>query len=285
MILLADSGSTKTDWLLLDNLGRTSTFQSVGFNPFYQDQATIAAGLRAAVLPNVKDTVSKIFFYGAGCADAKTSQPVAAALAEVFPATRSIEVASDLLAAARALCGRQPGIACILGTGANNGQYDGREIVNNIGSLGFWLGDEGSGGYLGKQLVVHYLQNELPVDLHQEFQRAHPDLTRLTTLDHAYRQPFPNRYFAGFSQFVGKYKTHDFVRAMVADAFGVFLDKYVIKHPGSATLPVHFTGSVAYHFGTILQEVIAEKKLRPGQTQKSPMSGLLCFHQNFPDKK
>ncbi len=285
MILLADSGSTKTDWLLLEEWGQTSAFQSVGFNPFYQDQTTIAAGLRGEVLPNVNGAVSEIFFYGAGCADAKTSQPVAAALAEVFPAVRSIEVASDLLAAARALCGREAGIACILGTGANNCQYDGREIVNNIGSLGFWLGDEGSGGYLGKQLVVHYLQNELPTDLHQEFQQAHPDLTRLTMLDHAYRQPFPNRYFAGFAQFVGKHRTHDFIRKMVADAFGIFLDKYVLKHPGAAVLPVHFTGSVAYHFGAILQEVLAKKNLRPGQTQKSPMSGLLRFYQNFPDKK
>lgn len=285
MILLADSGSTKTDWILLDDLGETLAFQSVGFNPFYQDQAAIAAGLRAEVFPNVGGTVLDIFFYGAGCADAATSRPVAGALAEVFPAARSIEVASDLLAAARALCGHEAGIACILGTGANNCQYDGREIVNNVGSLGFWLGDEGSGGYLGKQLVVHYLQNELPADLHQEFQAAYPELTRLTMLDNAYRQPFPNRYFAGFAQFVGKHKAHDFIRKMVADAFGLFLDKYVVKHPNAATLPVHFTGSVAYHFGDILQEALAIKNLRPGQTQKSPMSGLLRFHQNFPDKK
>ncbi len=285
MILLADSGSTKTDWLFLDELGRSTTFQSVGFNPFYQDQPTIAAGLRTGVLPNVEGTVSEIFFYGAGCADAATSQPVVAALTEVFPKARTIEVASDLLAAARALCGREAGIACILGTGANNCQYDGREIVNNIGSLGFWLGDEGSGGYLGKQLVVHYLQKELPADLHQEFRRTYPDLTRLTMLDHAYRQPFPNRYFAGFARFVGERKSHDFILKMVADAFGVFLDKYVLKHPGASTLPVHFTGSVAYHFGVILQEVLISRKLRPGQTQKSPMPGLLRFHQNFPDKK
>lgn len=278
MILLADSGSTKTDWLLLDR--EPTAFQSAGFNPFYQTQEIILETLRQEVLPNVaSNQVQHIFFYGAGCADATTSLPVTNALATLFPSAETIEVNSDLLAAARALCGREAGIACILGTGANNALYDGETIVNNIGSLGFWLGDEGSGGYLGKQLVVGYLHKELPVGLHKAFQKSYPDVSRLSILDRAYRQPFPNRYFASFSTFLGQHLTDPFVGTLVGNAFRTFLDTYVCKHPNAATLPVHFTGSVAYHFRAILTEVLAEKNLHLASIQKSPMPGLLCFHQ------
>lgn len=277
MILLADSGSTKTDWLLLDR--EPIAFQSAGFNPFYQTQEVILETLRREALPHIDpDQVQQIFFYGAGCADAITSLPVTNALATLFPAAQTIEVNSDLLAAARALCGREAGIACILGTGANNALYDGQKIVNNIGSLGFWLGDEGSGGYLGKQLVVGYLQNELPAGLHEAFQKSYPDVTRLSILERAYRQPFPNRYFASFSTFLGQHLTNPFIGTLVGDAFRTFLDTYVCKHPNSATLPVHFTGSVAYHFRDILGKVLVEKNLHLGTIQKSPMPGLFRFH-------
>ena len=278
MILLADSGSTKTDWLLLDP--EPTAFQSAGFNPFYQSQQVILENLRTEVLPYTKpDEVRQIFFYGAGCADTLTSLPVTNALATVFPTATTIEVNSDLLAAARALCGREAGIACILGTGANNALYDGEKIVNNIGSLGFWLGDEGSGGYLGKQLVVGYLQNELPAGLHEAFQQSYPEVTRLSILERAYRQPFPNRYFASFSTFLSQYLTDPFIEALVGDALGLFLDLYVGKHPNATRLPIHFTGSVAYYFRDILEKVLVEKNLQLGSIQKSPMSGLLRFHQ------
>ena len=278
MILLADSGSTKTDWLLLD--GEPTAFQSAGFNPFYQTQEVILETLRTQVLCHTEpNEVRQVFFYGAGCADAVTSLPVTNALALLFPSAETIEVNSDLLAAARALCGHEAGIACILGTGANNALYDGEKIVNNIGSLGFWLGDEGSGGYLGKQLVVGYLQNELPAGLHEAFQKKHPEITRLSVLERAYRQPFPNRYFASFSTFLSQHIKNPFVGALVGNAFRTFLDLYVCKHPNAAVLPIHFTGSVAYHFRDILSQVLGERNLGLGTIQRSPMAGLLRFHQ------
>lgn len=280
MILLADSGSTKTDWLLVG--AGTDSFQSAGINPFYQTKDIIAETLHREVFPQIKYTISKIHFYGAGCADEASGRPVKEALAEVFPFTNAIEVNSDLLAAARALCGRKAGIACILGTGSNNCQYDGNKIVNNIGSLGFWLGDEGSGGYLGKQLVVSYLQNELPEELHKEFSRQYPEVSRLMILDRAYKQPFPNRFFATFTPFLSQHLSDDFVQQMVQNTFRVFLEKYVCKHPDAYALPVHFTGSVAYYFESLLIKVIMEKGLIPGTIQKSPMPGLLRFHQAAP---
>lgn len=276
MILLADSGSTKTDWWMTG--AEAPAFQSAGINPFYQTKEVIADTLRREVLPRLHGGVQRIFFYGAGCADETTSLPVKEALAAVFDSAE-IEVHSDLLAAARALCGREAGIACILGTGSNNCQYDGHTIVNNIGSLGFWLGDEGSGGYLGKQVVVSYLHNELPVGLHLAFKEAYPEVSRLTVLDRAYKQPFPNRFFATFTPFLSHYLSDPYVQMLVQNAFRRFLDMYVCKHPDATTLPVHFTGSVAFYFQTILGQILAEKGLQLGSIQKSPMSGLLRFHQ------
>lgn len=278
MILLADSGSTKTDWLLLDDDGQQVTrFASVGFNPFYENQAVIAEGLCTEVVPNVRGPVREVYFYGAGCTDEVTSRLAHYALAAAFPAA-VIAVHSDLLAAARGLCGHEAGIACILGTGSNNCLYDGEKIVNNIGSLGFWLGDEGSGGYLGKRLVVHYLHGELPAELHEAFRAAHPDVGRLSVLDRAYKQPFPNRYFATFAPFLGQNLDHSFIKTLVQDAFRVFLNTYVVRHPGSSLLPVHFTGSVAHHFEGVLKEVLVEKGLQLGSIQKSPMPGLVRYH-------
>lgn len=279
MILLADSGSTKTDWLLLGP--DTSAFQSAGINPFYQTQETIAETLQNEVVPRtIPNQIRQIFFYGAGCADEITGRPVTSALTALFPRAETIEVRSDLLAAARALCGRQAGIACILGTGANNALYDGEKIIGNIGSLGFWLGDEGSGGYLGKQLVARYLHAELPEKLHEEFKNQFPDVSRLAILDRAYRQPFPNRYFATFSPFLSQHLAVPFVQDLVGNAFRTFLNLYVCKHPHAAALPVHFTGSVAFHFQSLLREVLNEKGLHLGTIQRSPMPGLLHYHQS-----
>lgn len=277
MILLADSGSTKTDWLVIGT--NTRSFQSAGINPFYQTREIIAETLHREVFPYVNDAIRQIFFYGAGCANEATSLPVKEALATVFVSAENIMVNSDLLAAARALCGREAGIACILGTGSNNCQYNGNKIVSNIGSLGFWLGDEGSGGYLGKQLVVGYLHNELPENLHEAFKEAYPEVSRLMVLDRAYKTPFPNRFFATFTPFLSQHLSDPFVRDMIQAAFRTFLEKYVCKHPDAFSLPIHFTGSVAHYFESILGQMLDEKGLKRGIIQKSPMAGLLRFHQ------
>lgn len=277
MILLADSGSTKTDWLLAGS-GEVR-FQSSGLNPFYQTKEAIEHILSKEVLPQLASApVRRIYFYGAGCADEASSKPIKEALLMAFPPAELIEVNSDLLAAARGLCGYEAGIACILGTGSNNCLYNGKNIVHNIGSLGFWLGDEGSGGYLGKQLVVRYLHNELPIELHQEFAKAYPDVSRLMILNHAYKQPFPNRFFAGFAPFLSQHVSHQAVHNLVETAFGDFLAMYVCKHADAYSLPVHFTGSVAFHFQSILTKVLISKGLHPGIIEKSPMPGLLRYH-------
>jgi N-acetylglucosamine kinase-like BadF-type ATPase len=279
MILIADSGSTKTDWCLLNSNAVLVRTQSIGFNPFYQTSDFIESAIRQEVLPSLRGTVEQVFFYGAGCANETASLPVTSALHSLFPHAQ-VTVKSDMLGAAHALCGKSEGIACILGTGANNAYYNGSTIVHQIGSLGFWLGDEGSGGYLGKTLVRAYLLNELPPHLQTAFQETYPEINRLEVLDRAYKQPFPNRYFASFSRFIGEYKQDPYFIALVHNAFNTFVTLYVAKHPTAATVPVSFVGSIAWHFQDILKSVLDEHQLQVGTIAQSPMEGLIAYHQH-----
>lgn len=278
-ILIADSGSTKTDWAYIHmETGNYQTVQSAGINPFYQTTEEIIPVLQSEVVPGIGGDIEEIHFYGAGCANEQSSLPVTNALKHCFRSAKVVEVASDMLGAARGLCGHEPGLACILGTGANNAFFDGSRITHSIGSLGFWLGDEGSGSYLGKTLVVHYLQNELPEDLHESFTREYPGLDRLTVLDHAYKKPYPNRYFASYSKFIAENRTHEFIRDLLSNAFGLFVKKYVLKHAHAAQYPVHFTGSIAYYYQDILRVVLKNNGLKTGRILKSPLEGLVGYH-------
>lgn len=279
MILIADSGSTKTDWSYINKQDVLQQVQSIGFNPFFQDAEFIEKTIREEVIPSIKGPVEKIFFYGAGCANEMASLPIYTALNAIYPAA-TIDVQSDMLGAAHGLFGKSQGIACILGTGANNAFYDGAKITHQIGSLGFWLGDEGSGGYLGKTLVRAYLLQELPTHLHQAFQQAYPEINRLEVLDRAYKQPFPNRYFASFTKFIGQHKQDPYCIQLVRQAFDLFVTLYVAKHPSATSVPVSFVGSIAWHFSDLLKEVLQKHHLQLGTIVQSPMQGLIAYHQS-----
>jgi glucosamine kinase len=276
--LIADSGSTKTDWVVLQSGQSPIQFQSAGLNPFYQSGEEIESTLRKQVLNNIPNPIEEVFFYGAGCADEKSSFPIFKAIKATFGSDSAIQVGSDMLGAARGLCGKQEGIACILGTGANNALYKDGNIVYSIGSLGFWMGDEGSGSYLGKQLVVDYLQNDLPADLHHLFAQTFPEINRMYVLDYAYKKPFPNRYFATFSKFISDYIHLEYMHNLVQHGFRLFVQKYVLKHTDAHLYPVHFTGSVAFHYQAILKQVLEENHLKCGQIQKTPLQGLVSYH-------
>lgn len=277
-ILIADSGSTKTDWLFVSEDDSVVQFQSEGMNPFFQNEEEVVSILQRQVIPKLSGSVERIFFYGAGCANATASKPISDALEVIVAKAPQIEVASDMLGAARGLCGKEPGLACILGTGANNAFYDGANIVRSIGSLGFWLGDEGSGSYLGKTLVVHFLQNEMPQDLQDLFTKSYPEVDRFSVLDHAYKKPFPNRYFATFSTFIGEHIGHAFIQKIVSDAFDLFVKKYILKHSDAGKFPVHFTGSIAFYYQDILRASLSRHGLEAGRILKSPLMGLAEYH-------
>ncbi|MBC3785391.1 N-acetylglucosamine kinase [Spirosoma utsteinense] len=278
-LLIADSGSTKTDWRLVAPDQTTRAIHTDGINPYYQTTEEIATVLQAQLLPGLPDSaVTSVFFYGAGCSGPTVNVLVADALRAVLPGLQTVDVNSDMLGAARAAAGREPGIVCILGTGSNACCYDGSQITRGIQSLGFWLGDEGSGGYLGKTLVRDFFQDRLPTDLRDAFDHRYA-LDRLTLLENAYKKPYPNRYFAGFTPFLSENIGHPHVVDLLTDAFVLFLSTYVRRFPEAGVWPVHFVGSVAHVFAEPLQQAVLRTGLTMGRILKAPAEQLVEYHQ------
>jgi N-acetylglucosamine kinase-like BadF-type ATPase len=278
MILIADSGSSKTDWRLLGPDGSVEQAKTVGFNPYFQDADMIYAELEKTLLPQLASTdISEIYYYGAGCSTDTTRGVVRSAVSTAFPGAY-IDVNHDLLAAARALCGHEPGIACILGTGVNSCLYDGEKIVTGRPSLGFWLGDEGSGGYMGKTLIQQYFHEDMPEDLRQKFEKRYKPVLG-TVLENAYKKPFPNSYFASFSKFLFDNISHPYAFRLVYDGFSLFFDRYVLKYPDAASYKVHFVGSVAFYYNTVVRRALGDKGLTVGHIMESPIAGLTLYHQ------
>ncbi|MES2730961.1 MAG: N-acetylglucosamine kinase [Bacteroidota bacterium] len=277
MILIADSGSTKTDWRLIAEDGTVSQGKTAGFNPYYQDSSIIYTEISKHLLPLVTEKITKIFYYGAGCTDEEKYTIVKNGIWQAFPGA-DIAVASDLLAAAHALCGHEAGIACILGTGANSCLYEGKQIVANRGSLGFWLGDEGSGGHLGKTLVQKYLLGEMPGELAEKFDKRY-HLTRLEVLENAYKKPSPNIYFSSFSKFLFDNRSHPFAYQLIYQSFTEFFDKYIAKYENYLQYKVHFVGSVAFYYSDILRQVANDKGIVVRNILESPIAGLTLYHQ------
>ena len=281
MKLIAESGSTKTDWRTIAADGQISQYKTVGFNPYYQTADNIAEELRTNLLPNLSNTnVEEVFYYGTGITNDEKAEVIRQAIGMVFNDVKTIEAHSDMLAAARALCGREAGIACILGTGSNSCFYDGANIAFQVPPLGFWLGDEGSGGHLGKQLILSYLHRELPDDLRAKFDKRFGAKERLEIIENAYQKPFPNRYFASFSKFIFDNRQHPFMFQLVSNAFGLFFGKYLMKYPDYQKYKIHFTGSVAFYYSDILRRVATEKDCTVGVIMESPIAGLTLFHRD-----
>lgn len=276
MVIIADCGSTKCDWLLI-NSGRDQTLENtVGFSPFFHTTAEIKHIIQTQLLPKINGLeVTAVHFYGTGIHDAHRVDIVAQALRSVFPKA-SVEVEHDLLGAARATCGRSAGIACILGTGSNSCYFDGQEILDNVPSLGWLLGDEGSGTYLGKALLRAMFYRELPADLHKAFMEAHPE--GLDAIKDKVYEKGANAYLATFTRFLGEYAQHPFVKNLVAQCLSDFLDRQVLKYQGAQQVPVHFVGSIAYHFQDILVKCMEDRKLRPGVIVRKPIYPLADYH-------
>ncbi len=277
MILIADSGSTKTDWCLVDNGVLVKQIFTKGTNPFFQTEDEISAEVSENLLPYLDTAkVDAVWFYGAGCAFPEKNEIVRAAIARHLDVP--IEVGSDLLGAARGLCGRQPGIACILGTGSNSCFYDGKEIVSNVSPLGFILGDEGSGAVLGKMLVGDVLKNQLPAALKEEF-LARYELTPAIILERVYKKPFPNRFLASLSPFLVEHLDVPEIHTLVLNGFKAFFDRNV-KQYDYKQYPVHLIGSLAYYYRSVLQEAAEQTGVRLGTIKQSPMEGLISYHSN-----
>lgn len=274
--LIADSGATKTEWTLLDGKKKKTLFTQ-GISPYFHTTAQIQGILEQELLPHLKKTVpDEVHYYGTGCKAPENVKLVKKAIKKVF-ATANVDVNHDLLAAARALCGNKKGVACILGTGSNSCYYDGRRVAKNSPGLGYILGDEGSGAYLGKKVVQYYLYNTFDADLMDRF-KAKFDTDNDTILDTVYKKPLANRYLAGFAIFLAENRGHFMIENIIEDGLNDFFFNHVYKYRESWSLPVNFVGSVAWGFKDVLKEMCNSYELELGTVLKNPMEGLIKYH-------
>ena len=275
--LIADSGSTKTEWILVNEEGEKEYFHTDGLNPYFmtleQLIKAIDEGL-AQLLENV--SVDEIHFYGAGCGTESSKEQVRKAIAACF-SNASINVETDLLAAAKACFIDKPGVACILGTGSNSCLYDGDKIVNQIPSLGFTLGDEGSGGYFGKRILRSYFYKLMPEDLRQALEQRH-DMRLDKILEKVYKQPNGNRFVASFSHVLGDFADHDFIKDIVRNGFEDFADKQLAYFGDLTDKEIGFVGSIAAIHRETLEKVLSERGLKLSIIVRKPIERLVENH-------
>lgn len=277
MILIADSGSTKTDWCVCDNGQTVCSVQTCGINPFFQTEDEIRneieTSLAVKLLPY---KIESVHFYGAGCAFPEKNIIVGNAIRKSLKTDDCIEINSDMLGAARALCGHRPGIACIIGTGSNSCFYNGGTIEKNVSPLGFILGDEGSGAYMGKLLTGDVLKNQVPESIREKY-FGFTGMTAAGIIDRVYRKPFPNRFLAGLSPFIHSNIDEPYFRNLVCSSFEAFVKRNIMQYDYSK-YEVNFTGSVAYHFREQLEEVCTKMGIKTGRIVKTPLAGLAEYH-------
>ncbi|MCP4440295.1 MAG: hypothetical protein GY810_15225 [Aureispira sp.] len=279
MILIADSGSTKTIWYLTNGQEYT-IYHTKGYNPFLLSTAEIEGSLKKDLFPQLNisvDQVQQIHFYGAGCGSVETQECVRNLLKKCF-SNALVNVHNDLLGTARATCQNNAGLCCILGTGSNACVFDGNQIIDNTVSLGYILGDEGSGANIGKLLIQSFFYKKLPAELTKAFEQKYK-LSRGPFLTRLFKGNMPNQYLASFSLFCAEKIEHLFIQELVGQAFDSFIQEHVLpflkKYPD---LVVHFSGSVAYGYQEILRKRLTPYNIRLGKIIKAPFPDLLDYH-------
>ncbi len=274
--LIADSGATKAEWCLLQN-GKKKTIFTQGISPYFLTTAQIVELLQKELLPKIKNSsIDEIYYYGTGCANPENAKSIKKAIQTVLPKAK-IVVNHDLMGAAKALCGDTKGMACILGTGSNSCYYNGKKIVSNSPGLGYVLGDEGSGAYLGKKVIQYYLYGTFDDELKGRF-----DLTYTTNaaeiLENVYKRPLPNRYLASYTKFLADNRGHYMVENIIEDGLNDFFFTHLCKYKEVWTKPIHFAGSVAFGFRDVIQQLCNSYEFELGKILKNPMQGLVEYH-------
>lgn len=273
MILIADSGSTKTTWCCVNN-NSVETCNTSGINPFFLDTDEIKSLLNKDFTLG-KAQINSIYFYGAGCLPQK--KKVLFDALQHFFGVNDIHIESDLLGAARSLCQHSEGIACILGTGSNSCYYNGTEIVQNISPLGYVLGDEGSGAVLGKKLVADILKNQVSKEIQQIFFDTY-NITAGEVIENVYRKPFPNRFLAQYTKFIAKHIDKPEINELVNNSFNDFFVRNILQYDKVQNLPLHFTGSIAHVFKANLEKIASNHNLKIGRILQAPIDGLVEYH-------
>ncbi len=279
MILIADSGSTKTDWILTDENKNKTRYSTVGYNPYFIDSESIYDSITLKLKSQLDGaTVKKVFFYGAGCSTPEKVAIVYNALSKCFP-NSEVFVEHDLLGAAKALLGDNRGFAAIIGTGSNTCIYNGIGIVKNIDSLGYLLGDEGSGSYIGKKIVKDFMRGYMPPELFDKFSKTY-QLSNEDIFDSIYHTTFPNRFLASFCKFADENKEHEYIKNIVRESFNDLFKNLVSRYPGYEKYNFNCVGSVGYIFKDILKEVAKSYKMEIGKMISSPIEDLVNYHFN-----
>ncbi|MXV50946.1 N-acetylglucosamine kinase [Pedobacter sp. HMF7647] len=277
MILIADGGSTKTSWTLIQDGSLTKQFYTEGYNPYYASSEYITNSLKQALPDDLDpDAVLEIAFYGAGVHNAQKAGIVESAFKRIFNRCK-VNIDHDLLAAARALLGNEPGFAAILGTGTNTCLYDGDQIIHHVDSCGYIIGDEGSGCHIGLKILKDYLRGAMPNNLLTAFHEKY-QLTESEIMDHVYTEPFANRYAASFTRFAGENIHESYCQNLIKESFIQFFEQLVSVYPSYKSYSFNCIGSVGYSFREILSETAQSFGMQTGVIVSSPMDGLVEYH-------
>lgn len=280
MILIADCGSTKIDWCVVENGEVKKQVFTSGINALLMTEEQIRESLALELAQEVAEfEIESVYYYGAGCLFDDICANVRRAIAANVPTAKTIEVHSDLVAAARALCGDREGIACILGTGSNSCFWDGEKIADNVSPLGYILGDEGSGAVLGKLLVGDVLKKQLPEELCEKFLKEY-ELDRQKIIESVYKRPAANRFLASLSPFLSKNIEEPAIHRLVLNAFKAFFVRNIENYKDYKNYAVSFVGSVAFYYREVLEEAAKAVDIKIGTIIKSPMEGLVKYHSN-----
>lgn len=277
MILIADSGNTKTDWCCIDGLDAVNSFSTSGLNALILPKDKVLSIFQSEVSEKTEGmSFSHIYFYGAGCIDASVKLKVEETLSKVFP-NATVTVESDLLGAARSLCGDKPGIACIIGTGSNSCLYDGTEIVDNVPSLGYILGDEGSGAVLGRMLISDVMKGVLPESLVKKFQERY-NLDPVTVVHRVYNESDANRFLASVTPFLLENIEEPAIHRLVLNAFKSFFTRNIMRYDNYKNKLINVTGSIGWYFKDVLHEAADAMDCSLGAISRAPMEGLVDYH-------
>lgn len=277
MILIADSGSSKTDWRVIHKNGQISEYRGVGFNPYYMTAEEMAFQMRQDFLVKLSNEIEEIYYYGAGCSAPERKEEVVIALRSIFTSAK-IYVDHDLSAAAHATCGYLPGIACILGTGSNSCDYDGKNIIANRPAAGYILGDEGGGCYVGRKFLQDFIHEEMPLIIRNAAIERY-GITQNIIQDHVYRQPYPSRYMASFCRFITENNTNPYCYGLFYHSFKDFFAKHVCKYFDFQNKAVNFVGSIAYYNSDILRKAALDTGITVNLIMENPIDGLTRYHK------
>jgi len=277
-VIIADSGSTKTDWILLQGSKIIKEVKTIGFNPYFQTKDQIALEVLNHLKPHIHDflhQVTELHYYGTGCSTAENCKLVEDCLMLTLDVPK-VNVSHDLLAAARALCKREWGIASILGTGSNSCLYDGKDILENVPSTGYLWSDYGGGSQIGKTFIREYFEETLPSELAAAFEKA--GYNREVILNNVYKKSVPGKYLASVSHFVSKHLEHPFVNKVLVECFDSFFAQQISKYTHSKKYKVHTVGSIGYYYKDLIAQVAKKHGYEIGNVIQSPIEGLIQYH-------